>query len=154
MTALSDSDEPNDVEDVKRYNDATAPMRGLLGELKDMASSNSGNRYFVTGIVPVALRESVFNGYMSLTFDLDFAGLFGFTEHEVRSTLIHVARIEEGSDELERALTVARKCFNGHCFVGCKEALYNPQLVLQFAQKYEKQFKGELLQDDAVVSRL
>eukprot|EP00961_Rhodomonas_salina_P115972 1560658-Rhodomonas_salina.3 len=153
MTALSNTAEPCEVEDAKRYNDATAPMRGLLGELKDMASK-AGNRYFVTGIVPVALRESVFNGYMSLTFDLGFAGLCGFTEDEVRLALIHVARIEEGSDELERALAVARKCFNGHYFVGFEEALYNPQLVLQFAQEYDNRFKGELLQDDAIASRL
>mmetsp|Transcript_8596 Transcript_8596/g.26388 ORF Transcript_8596/g.26388 Transcript_8596/m.26388 type:complete len:292 (+) Transcript_8596:725-1600(+) len=127
----------------ERYLDAMEASRGFFGWLKDMVNTvppgvTLGNRYFVTGITPISLTDSIFNGYTSLTFSPPFANLLGFTEDEVRGVLEHVARIPKDSDEFKEAFELMKRCYNGYFFAGANEATYNPQLVLTL-QKITRQ---------------
>jgi len=133
----------------ERYLDAMEASRGFFGWLKDMVNTvppgvTLGNRYFVTGITPISLTDSIFNGYTSLTFSPPFANLLGFTEDEVRGVLEHVARIPKDSDEFKEAFELMKRCYNGYFFAGANEATYNPQLVLYFAENYQTTFKGSI----------
>tara|TARA_R110002050_G_C8846581_1_gene506344 strand:+ start:53 stop:1192 length:1140 start_codon:yes stop_codon:yes gene_type:complete len=109
-----------------------------MGGLKTIARS-AGHRYFVTGIAPLALSgDSIFNSANHLSFRGPFADMLGFTEVEVSSVLVKVARIED-NEELGKAMEAARQLYNGHLFFGSGTRLYNPQLVLQFAENYQSE---------------
>jgi Predicted AAA-ATPase len=132
-----------DMHDTDAYDRAVAPLRSFLGTLKNLGSA--GNRYFVTGITPVAMAgHSIWNDADDLTHEPQFADMLGLTEAEVRAVLVYVAGIED-EEELQKAVQVAKMCYNGYHFSYSSEDLYNPQLVLYFATKYQTQFKSKIL---------
>eukprot|EP01094_Clydonella_sp_ATCC50884_P025596 TRINITY_DN6782_c0_g1_i1.p1 TRINITY_DN6782_c0_g1~~TRINITY_DN6782_c0_g1_i1.p1 ORF type:complete len:421 (+),score=65.07 TRINITY_DN6782_c0_g1_i1:885-2147(+) len=120
--------------DKTAFDAAREPLKIFLSALK--AIGNRGHRFFVTGIAPLAVDgDSIFNSAAHLTFDAAFADTLGLTEAEVASLLVTVARIEDDA-ELGKAMTVARELYSGHMFFCSDTKLYNPQLVLQFAERY------------------
>ena len=124
--------------DVARVQETLNPLSGFLGRLKTFATgSNSTLNYFITGITPLAITDSLSNVSVDLTFDPDFSNVMGLTEAEFRTELRVVADVEPG-EYLDRLMEVFRANFNGYNFVGSTEAVYNPQLVHHAARQVLK----------------
>ncbi len=70
--------------DLAAYELAKQPLRKFLGKLKSI--TRSGNRFFVTGLTPIAMAgESIWNVADHLTFKPPFADMLGLTVAEVRA---------------------------------------------------------------------
>jgi Predicted AAA-ATPase len=149
MNALADGDFLDSSREA--HDDAVSVMRELLRVLKALPESDN-NRYFVTGIAPVSMSGlSIFNSATHLTLEPNFAALLGFTEAEVKAALEHRAGLQPGSEAWTCALSALREYFNGYNFIGGTEALYNPQEVVQFVEKYERGRHGEVVADREVL---
>jgi len=137
----------------RRYDDAVAAMEGMFGWLKDLAASDAGNRYFITGITPISLSESIFTGSTRVTFDKEFANMLGLTQSDVEAVLEHVAGLDSTTDEFKRTLDVVKRCYNGYYYEMSQEPVYNPQLVLRFAEQYDR-FRQATLDDTMLPRKL
>jgi Predicted AAA-ATPase/PD-(D/E)XK nuclease superfamily len=110
------------------------------------SETNIGNiaRIFLTGVAPVTL-DSMTSGF-NITTDISlrtrFHNMMGFTEAEVLD-LLHQLGISE-AESVEK-LTVLRNWYDGYRFnLDKPDHLYNPEMVLYFANYYQSEGKYPL----------
>jgi hypothetical protein len=137
--------------DVERYNKAKELLRDFLGALKAIHEDDA--HFFVTGITPVAIAgESIWNSADHFTFHTEFADMLGLTRVDVEAGLRQVAKIKD-EKELQRALEVATRLYNGTHFSNSKQDLFNPQMVVKFLELYRPEKLRDKICDDESLRR-
>mmetsp|Transcript_27435 Transcript_27435/g.84204 ORF Transcript_27435/g.84204 Transcript_27435/m.84204 type:complete len:604 (-) Transcript_27435:293-2104(-) len=111
------------------------PLRGFLTSIKSL-SGILPTRSFVTGVTPISLADaSSANIYKSISFEKSVAGVFGFTDVDIKEGLSKLTHL--GDDERKAAFAFMTEFFNGHLYYPTADEtskLYNPQLSMNFFQ--------------------
>jgi hypothetical protein len=95
------------------------------------------DRLFLTGVSPVTLDSmtSGFNIGSNLSLVAEFHNMMGFTGAEVQG-ILH--KIGVSDDNMETVMADLKDWYNGYLFtLKAKESVYNPDMVLYFAQQYQ-----------------
>ncbi|MEN9613096.1 MAG: hypothetical protein RLZZ628_3910, partial [Bacteroidota bacterium] len=113
-------------------------VRKFYEQLKRATSDSTVERIFITGVSPLTVDSmtSGFNIATNLTIVPTFYEMMGFTETEVVNLLI---KIEVPENQLVTVLQDIKMWYDGYLFGRYHtEHLYNPNMVLYFAQEYQK----------------
>ena len=113
-------------------------VRKFYETIKTATRDGVVQRLFVTGVSPITLDSltSGFNISTSLTLEPNFHSMMGFEEIEVQKIL---QKIGVKKTDLLTVLGDLRVWYDGYLFNGeAKKHLYNPDMVLYFAQYYKE----------------
>jgi len=111
-------------------------VRKFYETIKTATGEGIVERMFVTGVSPVTVDSltSGFNISTSITLDLKFHNLMGFTEVEVAEIL---RGVEASEEEMPKLMRDMKKWYNGYLFnYEASERVYNSDMVLYFAAHY------------------
>ncbi|MEN9610466.1 MAG: hypothetical protein RLZZ628_1280 [Bacteroidota bacterium] len=122
-------------------------VRKFYEVLKIATWDSTIDRIFITGVSPITMDSmtSGFNIASNITLKHRFHDMMGFTESEVRKLM---QLIEVPENQLDSVMNDLRLWYDGYRFEGdIPHHLYNPNMVLYFAQLYqdEKKYPKELL---------
>jgi hypothetical protein len=122
-------------------------VRKFYEAIKIATSQGIVERIFMTGVSPITVDSltSGFNIATNISKSPTFHQMVGFEESEVEGIL---RGIDVPIDEVESTLSDMRLWYNGYLFsVDAKNRLYNPNMVLYFAQEYAdlKRYPREML---------
>ncbi len=122
-------------------------VRKFYETIKTATGVGIVKKLFVTGVSPVTLDSmtSGFNISSNISLDVKFHQLLGFEEAEVESLLYKIG-VEE--TDLPFVLADLRVWYDGYLFnADAKKHIYNPDMVLYFAQfyQYNKKYPTNLL---------
>lgn len=122
-------------------------VRKFYETIKTATGVGIVKKLFVTGVSPVTLDSmtSGFNISSNISLDVKFHQLLGFEEAEVEGLLY---RIGVEKPDLSVVLADLRVWYDGYLFNGdAKKHIYNPDMVLYFAQfyQYNKKYPTNLL---------
>jgi hypothetical protein len=95
------------------------------------------DRIFITGVSPITVDSltSGFNIATNITLEVDFHQMVGFDEDEVKGIL---EGIEMPQEQIVPTIYDLHLWYNGYLFAyKAKNRVYNPNMVLYFAQKYK-----------------
>ncbi len=125
----------------------TGFVRKFYETLKTATWDGVVHRLFITGVSPVTLDSltSGFNIATHLSSDVNFHQMMGFDEKEVTGIL---RKIGVKKDNLATVLGDLRTWYDGYLFnEKAKNHVYNPDMVLYFAQFYQtyKAYPDDLL---------
>ena len=114
-------------------------VRKFYEIIKTATRNGIVDRIFITGVSPITLDSmtSGFNIASNITLSSKFNNMLGFEEAEVRGIL---EKIDVPLDKITIVLDDLRDWYNGYLFSAETEnlpRLYNPNMVLYFAQKYQ-----------------
>ena len=111
-------------------------VRKFYETIKTATFDGVVKRLFVTGVSPITLDSltSGFNISTNLSLDQQFHDMMGFTEAEVSKIL---QKIVVPETQLTATLNDLRSWYDGYLFNAHAKHLYNPDMVLYFAQKYQ-----------------
>ena len=122
-------------------------VRKFYETIKTATRDNIVDRIFVTGVSPVSLDSmtSGFNISSNFSLDLFVHSMMGFEESEVKGIL---KGIGIKSKDLTIILNDLRAWYDGYLFnADATKHVYNPDMVLYFAVKYQmsKKYPDEML---------
>ncbi len=113
-------------------------VRKFYESIKTATGDGIVQRLFVTGVSPITLDSltSGFNIATNLTLNKRFHQMLGFEEREVKDLLIQIG-VKKGI--LNKTLSDLKAWYNGYLFhPEAKNKVYNPDMVLYFAQEYQQ----------------
>jgi hypothetical protein len=113
-------------------------VRKFYEQLKTATSFSTVERIFITGVSPLTVDSmtSGFNIATNLTASEDFYNMMGFMEQEVKDIL---QKINVFDDEIEQVMSDIKLWYDGYRFGRYHtEDVYNPNMVLYFAQEYQR----------------
>ena len=116
-------------------------VRSFYERIKTATQEGVVDRFFATGVSPVTLDSltSGFNMGSNISLDAALNEMMGFTQEEVRGIL---KGVEIADSELDGMMGEMRKWYNGYLFdADGKERMYNSDMVLYFANEYQKRQK-------------
>ena len=121
-------------------------VRKFYETIKTATGAATVQRLFITGVSPITLDSltSGFNIASGITLDRGFHNMMGFDEEEVTRIL---SKIGVTDDRLTDVINDLRSWYDGYLFNPKARHVYNPDMVLYFAQKYQKEqeYPSELL---------
>jgi len=122
-------------------------VRKFYETIKTATRDTIVDRLFITGVSPITLDSmtSGFNIGTNLSLRPALHAMMGFKQAEVRDILKGIG-IENG--QLAETLKDLKAWYNGYLFnTRAKESIYNPDMVLYFAQQFqaENYYPDELL---------
>ena len=122
-------------------------VRKFYETIKTATGMGIVQKLFVTGVSPITLDSmtSGFNISSNVSLDVLFHQMLGFEENEVANILENIG-VEK--TDLPTVLTDLRAWYDGYLFnVKADKHLYNPDMVLYFAQfyKFHKSYPTNLL---------
>jgi len=124
------------------------PLRGFLTTIKSLSGILT-TRSFVTGLTPISLADaSSANIFDTITFEESAAGVFGFTDVDVKEGLSKLEHL--GDDERRMAFDFVTEFFKGHLYYPTDDEtpeLDNPQLSMNFFQMLCTNEGPQLLRD-------
>ena len=109
--------------------------RNFFATLKTGAAKGCLQRMFITGVSPVTMDDvtSGFNIGANISLNPAFNELLGFTEAEVESVLRMYSDLGALSQEVDAALDIMRRWYNGYRFAqDAPNDLYNTDMVLYY----------------------
>ena len=132
---------PNDVlavslEDFRALTRAGGLLKTFYSELKSMSGGDGAiEKIFITGVTSIQLDSmtSGFSNANNLTYDPMFAGMFGFTEEELRDLIPQIIDLKKYGKTLEEVLERMREWYNGYVF--CPEedvTVFNSSMCLNY----------------------
>ena len=127
-----------DIERFQNIVSRTGFVRKLYEIIKNAMGEGKIERNFMTGVAPLTVdaMTSGFNTLTHLTLDVDFHDLLGFKKNEVADILRAIGASEADLPKLMGDLT---EWYNGYLFNHeATEKLYNSDMVMYFAQEYER----------------
>jgi hypothetical protein len=127
-------------------------VRKFYEQLKRATSDSTIDRIFITGVSPLTVDSmtSGFNIATNLTIVPTFYEMMGFTQDEVVTLL---KNIEVPENQLVTVLQDVKTWYDGYLFGRYHtEHLYNPNMVLYFAQEYQKNQRYPALMLDANIA--
>jgi Predicted AAA-ATPase/PD-(D/E)XK nuclease superfamily len=112
-------------------------VRKFYETIKTATWNNTVHRIFITGVSPITIDSmtSGFNIATNLSLDVNFQLMVGFEEKEVKSIL---QKIGTKKENLPNVLEDLQTWYDGYLF--SEDAVihvYNPDMVLYFAQFYQ-----------------
>jgi hypothetical protein len=116
----------------------TGFVRKFYETIKKATRDTVVQRLFITGVSPITLDSltSGFNISTNLSTDVNFHQMMGFDEKEVAKLL---QKIGTHKDKLLTVLGDLRVWYDGYLFnINAKNHVYNPDMVLYFAQHYQQ----------------
>ncbi|MEZ4852000.1 MAG: AAA family ATPase [Bacteroidia bacterium] len=116
-------------------------VRKFYEVIKTATHEGAVDRFFATGVSPITLDSmtSGFNMGSNISLDAALNEMMGFTQEEVRGIL---KGVEIADSELDGMMDEMRKWYNGYLFdADGKERMYNSDMVLYFANEYQKRRK-------------
>jgi hypothetical protein len=116
-------------------------VRKFYEVIKIATSQGTVERMLMTGVSPITVDSltSGFNIAKNISLSPTFHQMVGFDEQEVEGIL---AGIDMDPDLIPATLTDMRLWYNGYLFsADAKKRLYNPNMVLYFAQDYAEMHK-------------
>ncbi|MBF0239424.1 MAG: AAA family ATPase [SAR324 cluster bacterium] len=110
-------------------------VRKFYEAIKEATGRGIVDRLFITGVSPITMDSltSGFNIIKQLTLHKNFHNMLGFTEPEVQTILQGVGCSEA---QLPQVMEDMKKWYNGYRFEPDSQRLYNPDMVLYFANEY------------------
>ena len=111
-------------------------LKSFYSELKSMSSGDGSiERIFITGVTSIQLDSmtSGFSNANNLTYDSMFAGMFGFTEGELRNLIPQLIDLKKYGKSLDEVLERMREWYNGYVF--CPDAdvtVFNSSMCLNY----------------------
>jgi hypothetical protein len=122
-------------------------VRKFYEAIKIATSQGIVERIFMTGVSPITVDSltSGFNIASNISLSPTFHQMVGFEEAEVEGIL---KGIDVPIEQVESTLADMRLWYNGYLFsADAKQRLYNPNMVLYFAQQYAdlKNYPREML---------
>jgi len=122
-------------------------VRKFYESIKTATGDSIVDRLFITGVSPITLDSmtSGFNIGTNISLRPSFHDMMGFKQEEVRGILKGIG-IENG--KLTETLKDLKAWYNGYLFTAkAKESVYNPDMVLYFAQQFQSEnyYPEELL---------
>ena len=112
-------------------------VRKFYETIKIATEDGSVGRFFITGVSPITLDSltSGFNIVKHLTHSLDFNGLAGFTEDNVKTLLELVL---DDKTRLKTIMQDLKWWYNGYKFnTKAKGTIYNANMVLYFLDNFK-----------------
>lgn len=109
-------------------------LKNFYTALKD-ATETTVARVFITGVTSISLDSmtSGFNIAENITFDPHFAGMFGFTEDELRTLIPKVIDLDKYGQGLDEILSRMQDYFNGYAFsIASDVRVFNPSMCLYY----------------------
>jgi Predicted AAA-ATPase/PD-(D/E)XK nuclease superfamily len=113
-------------------------VRKFYETIKTATGQGVVGRFFITGVSPVTVDSltSGFNISTNISLSGTFHQMVGFEEAEVKGIL---AGIDIPNDQIPAILEDLRLWYNGYLFsLDAKHRVYNPDMVLYFAQQYKE----------------
>lgn len=113
-------------------------VRKFYEAIKNATGQGTVERMFITGVSPLTLDSltSGFNIGTQLSTDVGAHDMMGFAEAEVR-TILEGVGVKEA--DVDKVLADVRAWYNGYLFNDeASNRLYNPDMVLYFAEEYRK----------------
>ncbi len=113
-------------------------VRKFYEIIKNAANDGVVNRFFATGVSPLTIDAltSGFNITSSISLELEFHDLLGFTRDEVAYIL---QKVGATAAEIPPILADLKEWYNGYLFnIEATERLYNSDMIMYFASHYEK----------------
>jgi Predicted AAA-ATPase/PD-(D/E)XK nuclease superfamily len=122
-------------------------VRKFYEVIKTATGHGQVGRILMTGVSPITVDSltSGFNIAKNISLSATFHQMVGFDEQEVANIL---AGVEMPSEEIPAALNDMRLWYNGYLFnADVKKHVYNPNMVLYFADAYktEKAYPDAML---------
>lgn len=136
---------------------ASSPIRGIYECFKGL-SRHLGDSFLQlsTGITPIALADASGANYVTnVSMKYAMGDVVGFSREDLEVGLKNAGIVED--KELETALEVMKKHYNGYLFPGSSTPLYNPTLCNWFMQKFttnKNNFKERILSGNYTVNYL
>ena len=122
------------------------------GFLKDfytkLKTATSGNgviaRIFITGVTYISL-DSMTSGFSiatNLTTDPEFAGLFGFSEEELRTAIPQVVDLETYGETLDAVVERMKEWYNGYHFsTDTDVSVFNASMCFHYLRSLQRRNK-------------
>ena len=132
---------PNDVlavslEDFRALTRAGGLLKTFYSELKSMSGGDGAiEKIFITGVTSIQLDSmtSGFSNANNLTYDPMFAGMFGFTEEELRNLIPQIIDLKKYGKTLDEVLNRMREWYNGYVFCPDVEVtVFNSSMCLNY----------------------
>ena len=132
---------PNDVlatslPDFQALTRAGGLLKTFYSELKSLSKGGGPiERIFITGVTSIQL-DSMTSGFSNadrLTYESVFAGMFGFTEEELRDLIPQIIDLKKYGKTLDEVLERMREWYNGYVF--CPEedvTVFNSSMCLNY----------------------
>ncbi|CAN2040075.1 AAA family ATPase [Candidatus Magnetomoraceae bacterium gMMP-15] len=121
------------------------PLKTLFKAIKASTRNSIFDRVFITGVSPVVMSDitSGYNIAKNIYLNESFNDLCGFTEKEVKNALKSIViECERKDEEVEKALNIMRKYYNGYKFAfDAEELVYNPTLAIYFMEYFYNKCK-------------
>jgi Predicted AAA-ATPase/PD-(D/E)XK nuclease superfamily len=127
-------------------------VRKFYEMIKNAANEGVVNRFFATGVSPLTVdaMTSGFNISTSISLELQFHNLMGFTRDEVAFILKQVGAKDEN---IPAIIADLKDWYDGYLFhAEATERLYNSDMVMYFASHYEEKKKYPEVMLDANIA--
>jgi hypothetical protein len=127
--------------DINRFQDIvsrTGFVRKSYELIKNAMGEGVIDRNFMTGVAPLTVdaMTSGFNTVTHLGLDIDFHELMGFKKTEVETIMRLIGATDQSMPQIMSDLTA---WYDGYLFnTDTTERLYNPDMVMYFANHYER----------------
>ncbi len=141
-----------DTERFKAIIGSTGYVRKYYEIMKNAANEGIVNRFFGTGVSPLTIdaMTSGFNISTSISLELQFHNLMGFTPLEVVFILKKVGAKEE---DIPTIMADLKNWYDGYLFnEEATEHLYNSDMIMYFASHYEEKKKYPSVMLDANIA--
>ncbi len=119
------------------------------------ASNASISKIFITGVSPITLDDVTSGGIgHNITSNIHFNEVVGFTDEEVKNTLLYYKKMGKISLDINIILKFMTKWYNNYKFSrNAKQTVYNSTMVFNFILRFmqEDDFPIELIDDNTKI---
>ncbi|MBF0102533.1 MAG: AAA family ATPase [Desulfobacterales bacterium] len=117
-------------------------LKYIFREVKSATGGMGLDRVFATGVTPVVMSDitSGANIFTNISLDIEFSGLCGFTETEVKEVLSSLCQhCQIDTHGFIESINLIKTWYNGYKFhLEQKDSIYNPTLCLYFFRNFQR----------------
>ena len=130
-----------DVEAFKKITSGEGFVKDFYTTLKSFGKDGSIDRIFVTGVTSISL-DSMTSGFSiaeNLSNDSNFAGMFGFTEEELRKLIPQIVDLKFLGKGIDEVLSRMKELYNGYRFSPDSDvSVFNSSMCLYYLKSLRK----------------
>lgn len=127
-----------DVEKFRSLTRSGGILKLFFGFLKQMADNGTIRRIFLTGVTVISL-DSMTSGFSianNFSTDPDFAGMYGFTEEELRTLIPQLVNVRQLGVTEDEVVARMREWYNGYRFSPDSDVtVFNASMCLYYLKK-------------------
>ncbi len=125
----------SNIEDFRALTRSGGLLKTFYALLKDWATDGPIDWIFITGVTSIQL-DSMTSGFSIATDfsnDPDFAGMFGFSETELRELIPQLVDLKQSGQSLEEVISRMKEWYNGYRFSAVSnESVFNASTCLYY----------------------